>query len=163
MPHSRWCTAAPPELPFPFPHLDKVPLKAAGAADGSIACHDRSARISDCIILPWWSSSETGQQRVLPISHFGSSTAHSVPVMSNRWQGGDTQGRERKKEVAGTSSKFSLHSFLPSFSGQSIRELICCSADRLLVVTKSGIQELLQDLCETLNSILTCINVQWFH
>lgn len=55
---SRWCTGASPEPLNCFPCLDKMPLKPAGAAGKSITCHDRSARISDCIILAWWSCSE---------------------------------------------------------------------------------------------------------
>lgn len=58
MPRSRWCTAGPSELPVPPLCLDEVSLKAAGVAGGSIVCHGHSARISDCIILPWWFSSE---------------------------------------------------------------------------------------------------------
>ncbi len=129
VPHSRWCTAAPPELPFLFPRLDEMPLKAAGAADGSVACHDRSAKISGCIIFPWWSCSETGWQRVLFISHFGSSTAHLVPEMSNGWQERDIKGREGEWEVGricAVMQQIQMPSFLPCSSGHLIRQSICC-------------------------------------
>lgn len=44
---------------------------------------------------------QSGQRKAQPISHFGSSTAHTVPVMSNGWQERDVERREGKKEEVG--------------------------------------------------------------